>query len=489
MNAFDLVGTSAPRPFPRWLLPAAGLLAAVFIAAFVNQLPHVYTLSPGEIFVLSVENVLEILLITAAAVWALCAIRPLPTGLNRRRLILRTSLDAVWLAPLAVLIGENSPWAMVIAAVFVTRVVKSLRLPQDEPGLGKSEESLLPAHQYEFGARQSSAFWQQASGAAATLCAETGTIAAFAGYSLASVLLVGIAAAIWTWSYTKGTQPDARPGRSLPFLSSPLTMIALAVLVTAAGLLPYLPHMFFGLHGFGVPSRHHARQGFPKPERSGAPERQKKSEGSVLAAGQGDPGIILWSEKQRLTRLIAPVPLVGNGLQTNQRGAKPLEIPFEGVYWFFKAPDQYPPRTSLQAHGSPELVNIRSTDRRPLSMEAHEHLGSMLSLNCCSKIQVAIKNADHYPETVSLELILVNSSAPGKPSQSLGSMMVKSTRPWKLYDKPAKPASETLNFTIPGHASIRRFDEVMIVFRLDRARADTSPKIAIDRFVLVPRGL
>ena len=68
-------------------------------------------------------------------------------------------------------------------------------------------------------------------------------------------------------------------------------------------------------------------------------------------------------------------------------------------------------------------------------------------------------------------------------------MMVKSTRPWKLYDEPAKPVSETLNFVIPAHASIRRFDEVMVVFRLDAARADAGPKIAIDRFVLVPRGL
>jgi hypothetical protein len=67
-------------------------------------------------------------------------------------------------------------------------------------------------------------------------------------------------------------------------------------------------------------------------------------------------------------------------------------------------------------------------------------------------------------------------------------MMVKSTRPWTLYDE-RPPTSETLNFVIPAHASIRRFDEVMVVFRLDAARADAGPKIAIDRFVLVPRGL
>jgi hypothetical protein len=72
-----------------------------------------------------------------------------------------------------------------------------------------------------------------------------------------------------------------------------------------------------------------------------------------------------------------------------------------------------------------------------LSMEAHENLGNMIELGGCSRIQVAIRNADHYPETVSLELVLINTRAPGKPAQSLGKVMVKSTRPWKLYDEPA----------------------------------------------------
>jgi hypothetical protein len=118
-------------------------------------------------------------------------------------------------------------------------------------------------------------------------------------------------------------------------------------------------------------------------------------------------------------------------------------------------------------------------------MEAHENLGSMIDTDCCSRIQIGIRNADRYPETVSMELVLINSALRGKPSQSLGKMVVKSTRPWTLYGEHAA-TRETLNFVIPAHASIRRFDEVMVVFRLDAARADAGPKIAIDRFVLVP---
>jgi hypothetical protein len=133
------------------------------------------------------------------------------------------------------------------------------------------------------------------------------------------------------------------------------------------------------------------------------------------------------------------------------------------------------------------MFNTRSTDRRPLSMEAHQNLGTLIDLDCCSTIQVAIRNADRYPETISLELVLTNTSLPGKPSQSLGSIMVKSTRPWQLYgDRP--PVAETLIFKVPANSAIRRFDDVTIVFRLDTARAELGAKIAIERFVLVPRG-
>ena len=225
-----------------------------------------------------------------------------------------------------------------------------------------------------------------------------------------------------------------------------------------------------------------------KAERSGQTYRRRTSDGSTAPASPGDPGIILWPEKMTHTKLVAPLPAMGNGLLASHRIAAPLEIPFGGAYWFFKAPDVHPPQTSRQAQGSPDVLNIRSTDRRPLSMEAHDNLGSMIDLDCCSRIQIAIRNADRYPDTVSMELVLVNTALRGKPSLSLGTLTVKSTRPWRLYEE-RRPASETLNFAVPTHASIRRFDELMVVFRLDASRADAGPKIAIDRFVLVPRGL
>lgn len=134
------------------------------------------------------------------------------------------------------------------------------------------------------------------------------------------------------------------------------------------------------------------------------------------------------------------------------------------------------------------MFDIRSTDWRPLSMEAHQNLGTIIGLDSCGKIQVTIRNADRYPTSIALEVILVDTTTRGRPSQSLGRVDIVSHRKWKPDDRP-RPIRETLNFPIPSNSAIRRFDEVTILFRLDGYRARATAEIGIDHFTLVPRGL
>jgi hypothetical protein len=433
-----------------------------------------------------------VLLATVATVSGLCAIPPRRFGRDARGVIVWTSLDALWLAPLALFIRENSAWTVAIAAVLVSSVVKLFHSVQDGPDLtdhpAESLAFLLRCNPFRV-LESSPDSRKLLSAVGAALCAQTGVLAALAGYPFASAVLVGVSSAVWTWSFLKVTASSRRPypTRSQSW-GRPLLVVALAIILTAAGLLRYLQHSS-GIRGFGMPSRDPARYAFSEGERRSQGDRERRSE--ILPAGtsEGDPGIVLWPEKLTHTRLVAPPPAIGDTLLRSHRIAEPLVIPFDGVYWFFKAPELHPPRTSRQAHGSPEKLDIRSTDRRPLSMEAHESLGSAIALDCCSRIQIAIRNADRYPETVSLELVLINTGVPGKPSQSLGRMMVKSTRPWKIYEERSPPVSETLNFVIPAKTSLRRFDAVNIIFRIDAARADAGPKIAIDHLLLIPRGL
>ena len=180
-----------------------------------------------------------------------------------------------------------------------------------------------------------------------------------------------------------------------------------------AALLPYL----HGARGFGLGSSHkHAVRVLLRGSASPRRYTAETVNDSQRPDGEGNTGIVLWPEKQVHTQLIAPTPIDLTNPAALGRNANPLVIPFDGVYWFFKAPDVRPPRTSRQAHASPETVDIRSTDGRPLSIEAHDYLGSLINLDCCSRIQIAVRNADRYPETVSLELILVDSSQPQQPS-------------------------------------------------------------------------
>jgi hypothetical protein len=156
------------------------------------------------------------------------------------------------------------------------------------------------------------------------------------------------------------------------------------------------------------------------------------------------------------------------------------------VYWFFQGPDTRPPEHSYKVQGSPEKMGLHSSDEYPLLMEAHQNFSSLIDLNCCGRIQVAIRNADRHPGTVSLELQLKNRTVPAKPYLSLGRITVTSKLPGGADDD-ALPVEEILSFSVPATGSIRQFDEMTILFRLSPERAGTSARIAVDRFVFLPR--
>ena len=164
MNAFDLVGASAPRQLPKWMPPIGGLIAAVLVACLVCRLPLVHTLSWGELIRSSVECVLAVFLAGAVGTWGLCAAR---TGMRETatwRTILGTSLDALWLAPLALFIRESSTWGMAVAVVLVASLARSFYFLRDRDEQGDTGESILLVSRCEFTLSDSSPwFWRQES--------------------------------------------------------------------------------------------------------------------------------------------------------------------------------------------------------------------------------------------------------------------------------------------------------------------------------------
>jgi hypothetical protein len=105
-----------------------------------------------------------------------------------------------------------------------------------------------------------------------------------------------------------------------------------------------------------------------------------------------------------------------------------------------------------------------------------------MDLGCCSRLQVAVRSTDSY---ATLDLLVTNTTLPGKPSLSLGRATIGSRL--ELARENAAPQPVVLDFDVPGWPAIRKFDEVTIVFNRPFARA--SAKVEIERFVFVPRGL
>jgi hypothetical protein len=316
----------------------------------------------------------------------------------------------------------------------------------------------------------------------AATCAESSLVAYGAGHIVAATLLGAGSSAALSWSSASSQFDDPRLAR----LAAVRTFFVLAVmLMTTPTVISYLrePHLFHGIAGYSrttsayVP-QHAGRSGPPKSE----------TEGTSPVIRDAYSGIVLWPKKRTHTKLIVPSPATWNQKLASSQLSNPLVIPFDGVYWLFREPDVQPPAKSRQAEGSPEMFDIHSTDWRPLSMEAHQNLGTLIGLDCCARIQVAIRNADEFPTSISIEVVLIDTTASGRPSQSLGRVNIVSNQKWKT-DHRLQPTPETLNFLIPTNPAIRRFDEVTISFRLDGFRGRTAAKIGIDHFTLVPRGL
>jgi hypothetical protein len=185
-----------------------------------------------------------------------------------------------------------------------------------------------------------------------------------------------------------------------------------------------------------------------------------------------------------VTTLIAPLPALGSN-PFQGRPARPLSIPFGGEYWMFRWPFAHPPASSFFERGTPSKLAFSTTDHTPLEMEAHQKLETPIDINCCSRIQIEVLNADRYPGTLTLELVLLRS--PSLMALSLGSVPVLS-RP-DLKRDPVMPARETLDFTVPAVTpqSFDQFNELKIAFHRARLRMDKSAKVSVERFVLLPR--
>ncbi|GGG96935.1 hypothetical protein [Silvibacterium dinghuense] len=217
--------------------------------------------------------------------------------------------------------------------------------------------------------------------------------------------------------------------------------------------------------------------------------------------------IVLWPYPPKKQKL-PPVP--HTALLTAAHFSRPLVIPFDGSYRYFQTPGIWRPDRAHTAHASPLNVDIHSIDAEPLFEEAHQLLAQPISTDCCRAIEVVVRNGDNSRGGVVLGLVLRDSTQPEEQlphpanmldprasyamrqqqniarTLSLSPEPILSSFPAGFTMKSA-PVSETLTFTIPPDARLRRFDEISVVFLPEPSRAESGSKIAVQQFQLIPR--
>jgi hypothetical protein len=380
------------------------------------------------------------------------------------RFSLASSSAAMWFAPAIVLLSAPVPGALTASLVLVANATRQLiaqwgivESPLHKAAPAWSQPAIL------FRTAGSDVLsWKSVPVFVGSLAAQAGLIALLWRHPFRAAALFVLSAAILTsLSIATGAYRPGNPP-SLPHsaLSVVLTFMLAATLT-------------FG----GVAAR--GRGGRGSEAASGSPGDGGQSAAAAVndplappestAFGGDFPGVILLPELKSFTTLFVPVPAA-----PDKFGApvpRPLGIPFSGEYWMFRWPAERPPRRSIIRRGNASELSFHTTDGVRMEMEAHQKLDFPVGVHCCTQIQVAIRNADPFPGTVAMELLLIDASVPINLVQSLGT---------------AAPAGQVLTYRIPSITSLQKFDELKVVFHRDRIRADKSAKIAIERFILVP---
>jgi hypothetical protein len=383
---------------------------------------------------------------------------------------LSTSTAAVWFAPAVILLTKRSPAGIVAALVLV---INATRILYDQWRRSmKLAPVIVPQGLFASFQAETPSFWRLLAPAlAASFCAQT----AAAGVMLRHPFVAGVSIALCVATVTVFAQSsravEPRKPANLPrsMLGLLLTFV-LAIGLTVGG-------MYSHYGGLGGGDADSGSAWIPGAGTS--PTGQPASAPRQGVADTGFYGVILWPEVKPYATLIAPMPQ-GTAL-TPGVAQRPYGIPFAGEYWMYRWPFAHPPQNSLRERGSPAELSFSTTDRRALQMEAHHKLDQSIATDCCRAIQVEVRNADRYPRTIALELYLV-----GRPRQMwLGKAAVESQP--KVSGDTVTPVLETLEFAMPVAPAIAEFDEFKLVFSRAQARMDKSAKLAIERFVLMPR--
>lgn len=131
--------------------------------------------------------------------------------------------------------------------------------------------------------------------------------------------------------------------------------------------------------------------------------------------------------RPEVAKVVAPPPRLRPTIVV--RLSRPLVIPFEGAYWYFRFLAKAPGRSAHIAQGTPTRISIDSTGWHPLILEAHQRLASPIDPRCCRELDLSILNADNPLGAIRIAVELIDSSWPNVQREDLGVHPVRSSMP------------------------------------------------------------
>ena len=540
---FAIYGQKDQSPVLVWLPIFLGLIASAIVALILCPVPRSLTVSPAKALLLAITDVGATVAIGIGVIAASCTI--VARGKLRSHVwgVWRPFASvAAWIAPVIAFYRRDSLWA--VAAVFVfsafsSQLINRYHLTINTPAMASADHGTTDlSHSRRLIFLTFTA-----------LLLQLGAICLLASVARIAAILIGGALVMILLFFQTATAFDRaqrQPRLSKARLHLSITL-GFAIILVAASLTPYLavPPEGESIARTGVSSEHSAPKSTrtsskPNPsilrfagswfrtllasgsqsstgggQRGGSmsgglrpyPALQalfgagesatesnslqkllRKGQLTTLVADDSFHGVILRPKSEERVMVTPPSPTrrIFDGKPTDNR-VDPVSIPFYGAYWFYRTSDKTLPPDSVESRGDPASMSFKTTDYSPMSMEARQNFGSPIDLSCCRAIEVVISNGDRRPGTVRVELILTNTTLPGRPHQSLGIVPVNSTLHWFPGDA-RPPVTEVLTFTVPAQTTIQSFDEAAIRFELRSPRDRWSAMIAIQKFRMIPRA-
>jgi hypothetical protein len=452
-----------------WSLVVTGCLSAAMITSLACRLPNAQTLSWTTIFSLSAKYIVLVAVAGATGMsipWFFLRVKP---SFGLAFLSKTVAVGWIFFPCIVLFYRRQSPWMFPALALATVAVTFSLR--RLFPASATPDEWKLP---YWHNADLPSLYglpiadFRPVRAFVLAICAQAALILAIADRPVfaGTMLSIFLSVLVWRWSALNSSAIKQFAG-----VKQSILLCAFAICFTVLALIPWIAGKSHGSNNVAH-----------KPALIIHEARESAVPGSDYV------GIILWPPPVKKTQIVPPRPHSTSFAIGKQ--SQPVVIPFDGQYWYFKAPSKRPGPRAHVAHGRAMYANVRSTNSAPLLMEAYQNLGTAIDLECCSEIDVAITNADTRPGTIALGIRLGDSDSIGDPSLDLAERTIVSSKAAQIpMNRP--PLDEVLRFPIPPPiaraATIHRFDEITIVFLSSPERARVGAKVSIQSFTLIPR--